>query len=258
MKTLLAEHKGTSEEEKMIVTGYVHDSEKYLPNDIFYNIPDVIMFIILTYFHDPEKWDPEKCDKGIIINGDTVTNKQRLYKSVSMTKCVEPDTGIHEWKFKIIHMEYGWQVIGIWKSDNEFGKIYTNGYGYIVNSRAISDPEEHGSRRGQYGAICKDGDIVEMILDTNGTSNFTLSYRVNEKHLGIAYNDVQNTKYKAGITMCHASSKYTFLSYPTLLDTFMGISVGNRFSNMALTGTQLHRTGTFNVFNTDSNAMYIS
>ena len=101
-------------------------------------------------------------------------------------------------------------TLGIMKSDKKFAKVYKDGYAYIMNYGKLADRENFGSYGSDYGAICADGDIIEMILDMN---KMTLSYKVNDKEYGVAFHNIDNTKYKAGLTMCHKTSKYEFISY---------------------------------------------
>ena len=54
-----------------------------------------------------------------------------------------------------------------------------------------------------YGEKCKDGDIIKMTLNMN---ELTLSYQVNDKDLGNAYENIENTAYRAAVTMERDSS----------------------------------------------------
>ena len=70
------------------------------------------------------------------------------YSSASMKKCIEPKSGIHSWTFRIDNKNSSWHVLGIWKLDKEFEKVYKHGYGYVLSEGYLANPNKYGSFEG--------------------------------------------------------------------------------------------------------------
>ena len=62
---LFGESWDIGDEERFTVTAYVHNVEVF-PDEPFYNIPDLILFICVACYR-PEGWDAELCDKKLKI-----------------------------------------------------------------------------------------------------------------------------------------------------------------------------------------------
>lgn len=217
MASFLENHRDIGDEERVTVTAYVHNVEKLFPDEPFYNIPDLILFICMAYYYDPEGWDPKLCDEKIKIEKDTITvlrcSPNHWYSSISMKKYIEPKSGIHTWTFRIDNKNSSWHVLGIWKLDKEFERVYKHGYGYVLSEGFLANPNKYGSFGRQYGIHCKNNDVIEMIVDMD---KLCISYKVNDQELGIAFKDIEETKYKAGLTTCYENTQFTFLSYTNL------------------------------------------
>ncbi len=124
--------------------------------------------------------------------------------------------GIHTWKFKAVKITCSWTLIGIWKTNSGtppinsyFTNVNNNGYAYVINSQHKTNPSKQGYCGPKYGVICKDGDVIEMTLDFN---TLCLSYRVNGSDYGKAF-DVDNTTYKAAITLFSKGDSISLISY---------------------------------------------
>ena len=52
-----------------------------------------------------------------------------------------------------------------------------------------------------------------MILDLN---NYTLSYTLNGENQGIAFKNIEQTEYRAAVTLYAANDKISLLSFETL------------------------------------------
>ena len=165
------------------------------------------------------------CEEKLKIEGDSIIvmdcTPGRWYSSISMTKWIRPSTGIHAWKFKVDNIKSSWHVIGIWKCDKKFTDVYENGYGYIISAGYLTNPRDYGNLGKGYGTVvrddwverrykCKNGDLIEMIVDMDKLS---ISYKVNDKDFGVAFEEIDETEYRAGITTCYRDSRYTFISY---------------------------------------------
>ena len=210
MDAFLKEYGDVSAEERVIVMGYIRNEQNILPEGIFYIIPKLVIFLCMAYYHEPEQWDADSCDDGIYIDDNVVSNKIESYKSIAMKKIVE--YGEHEWSFEVNYMSHGWQILGVWKCEqfNLKQGVDEVGYGFIMNNGMKTNPVSRGHYGGLYGVEVNNGDIVTMKLDLE---KYELSYEVNGKYYGIAFGDIEPTKYRAALTMCHQNSKFTFLSY---------------------------------------------
>ena len=73
-----------------------------------------------------------------------------------------------------------------------------------------TNPRSPGNCGSKYGVRCKNGDIIEMILNLN---TLCLSYKINEKNYGTAFKNIENTSYRAAITFFVNGEKVTLISY---------------------------------------------
>ena len=70
---------------------------------------------------------------------------------------------------------------------------YLWGYAFDFSNGVLIHETGRYSNGPQYGSICKEGDVIEMILDLY---SFTLRYKINDKDLGIAFEDIEDTQYR--------------------------------------------------------------
>ena len=85
-----------------LVNGFVRNAQELLPsNAIHYNIPELIVHIVLMFYHIKECWDETICGEHFVIDGDVIFNasQNQRYKTAFLTKIVS--SGIHHWKFKV-------------------------------------------------------------------------------------------------------------------------------------------------------------
>ena len=76
-------------------------------------------------------------------------------------------------------------------------------YSYIYDDGKLPEKEKCGWDGPDWGVKCENGDIIKMTLNMN---DLTLSYQVNDKDLGKAYENIENTAYRAAVTMEQNSS----------------------------------------------------
>ena len=130
--------------------------------------------------------------------------------------------GVHKWKFKVINLKQDigdgsdWtSCIGIYKlpsstdvndnidlpKDNHF--LWENkmmsGYGFCAHSGKIKvyDGINDYCVSSDYGVECKNGDIIEMIVDMN---KLEMKYVINGIDFGTAF-DIQCAKYRAAVNL---------------------------------------------------------
>ena len=213
--------KRIDERDKFVVSGFVREIENVLPNNNpFYNVTDLIIYLILAFYYEFDEWDPLFKSNHIKIDGNVVINTfGRKYATVFLKNiCKSPNK--YHWKFKIKKYDgqhKGWNnLIGIWKINTKppalndgqhFTSIQHGGYAFISSYAKISDASVAGcyvrngnySDRTNYGKRCVEGDIIEMYLDLK---KFELSYSINQKDYGVAFN-VKNTEYRAAVMIDH-------------------------------------------------------
>ena len=98
-----------------------------------------------------------------------------------------------------------WELIfGVWKTKASpqpviddcftFTGEGPNAYGYAFNAAYGHKLTSNGgnSAGGEYGRACKEGDIVEIVLDLY---EFTFGIRINDKDYGVMH-QVENTEYR--------------------------------------------------------------
>ena len=84
-------------------------------------------------------------------------------------------------------------------------------YGYVFNKGFLIDSAS-GVNGKSYGKKCVTGDIIEMILNCT-SKKWTLSYKINNKSQGIAYTNIEKTKYRVAIIIGEKGQHLRFLKY---------------------------------------------
>ena len=210
---------------KDTINGYLRRLQSLLPLNTIYhtNTPALISCWCLLYFHVNESFDKEKVDEYCTLSGDNkiVTKvKKNLFESNAtfLTNIVE--SGVHKWTFKLVRVYRLALVIGVWKDKkwNKYGKnsLILDGssrhraYGYMVTHKLLI-PGEDSNRILEWAEHkCKSGDILEMCLDLHRRE---LSYSVNDMSLGIAYQDIEQTSYRAAVSLWDRGDCVELLAY---------------------------------------------
>ena len=202
---------------KDCVNGYIKNCQKLLPEDnVYYTIPTLVIHWILLYFHIGDQFDPANCAKGyelcyenntiVALNYNTEGNKGAVYLKNIARK------GIHKWTFKLlkVNSDDWFDSIGVWKvkypikiTDRVEAFSNRQGFGWIVNWKWSVYTNKS----------CVTCDIVEMILDLN---KLELRYKVNGNELDAAFTDIEQTDYKAVISMNWTGDSIQFVSYQCL------------------------------------------
>ena len=85
-----------------VVHGYIHNAQHLFPIDNpYYNIPELIIQIVLIFYHIKECWDKKWCDQYFKIDGCMISKKKSVdgYITAFLTQTIS--SGVHYWKFKI-------------------------------------------------------------------------------------------------------------------------------------------------------------
>ena len=162
-----------------------------------------------------DSWDEHFKANYLEIDDKSIINTADGYEYGSAyLKRVVYD-GIHKWKFRIDKYRSGWQLIGVFKTkynaitQTYFERNQNQSYGFVLNNGWLSDPQTNGGKLKDYGVKCVDGDIVEMTLNM---IDLCLSFKINDIDYGKAF-DVEQTSYKAAVTLRNKDTKFTLLSY---------------------------------------------
>ena len=84
---------------------------------------------------------------------------------------------------------------------------YGKGYGFDPVGAILTNREGHTDDTLKYGVKCKNGTIIEMILNLN---ELTLSYKIDGKSYGKAF-DVEKHGYRAAVYMMEINDSITLL-----------------------------------------------
>ena len=146
--------------------------------------------------------------------------------SAYLKKIVAPGSGVHCWKFSFVRVDedYYTFTLGIWKMNHpidaqhairsDYYRNKADGWMCVDESDEINLTKGDGSSCKDYGqTTCKQGDIVEMILDLD---QFTLRYIRNGIDLGIAFKNIEATKYVAAVSMYRRGDAIQLLSYQAM------------------------------------------
>ena len=204
MEAFLKQIKFIEQTTRSLVNGFVYESQSLLPKDNHYFIiPSLVIYTILYYFYDPERFD--QCDQGIKLNDERTIATQTLpmgeYKTVYGTKLIPPNIkGIYEWKFKAFNVPRSdYHLIGIHSFTNYKKLIHddcSEGHNHKTEKGssshfwAATDGGYKYSVKGYEPFLeCKwkHGDTITMILNT---AQSTLSFGRNNKDSIIAFKDI--------------------------------------------------------------------
>merc|ERR1712228_772777 len=196
----------------------------YMRNSVFQNMPMELKKLCLLYYSFGTEWDKDLhgASMEIVDNGKCVKMIEKNWGSAYLTG--EYCEGIHHWKFKIEHgpYQYAYFLIGIWKpKSTKYGtpilnKYFTqrkhNGYAFDIKEPKLTNPARPGGGGPKYAVRCHQNDVIEMYLDFN---TLMLTFSVNGTYYPNGQK-IENTEYKAAITMHGTYDKIRFISYDNL------------------------------------------
>ena len=206
---------------KDTINGYLRRIQQLLGADTIYHdsIPSLVSYWCLLFYYIKECFDAAKSDPNSSYSKDNtlaIKSSRGSQGCIFLTQVV--NQGVHKWKFKLVSIQNYAVTIGVWKGDktDNTHRISADGfsqgrcYAYIVN-HCICTPGDGEVRRYEYGKKnCKSGDEVEMVLDLNKRE---LSYSVNDKALGIAFKNIQQTSYRAVLSIWKTGDAVELISY---------------------------------------------
>ena len=198
--------KKADKKSRQLIFGFVREAQELLPDDTYYNIPELISHICLVYYFLMDFFDPKLMHKSIEYaeegNKYCVVKNDSEWRSAYLSNVVS--SGKHRWQFKI--EGNGCPEIGIaheevTEYDLKYKICFTQegtGYSYITADAQLTNDEGNVDRHSEYGKKCGKGDVIDMFVDFNAN---TISYHVNGKDYGIAFKNIKPGKYRAATTM---------------------------------------------------------
>ena len=203
-----------------IVFGFCRKVEALLHsmyyNDPFYNIPDLVISLILHYFFIADHFDligPSSSvsdDKYSIMRGECDGWADTCYGHTIIPSTTR--NMIYKWYLKIISLPQNHTMIGIASEPFPDYAIYlsSKGYHYFCWSH---DGKVSSQSTGwkQYGSRFTKGDNICVILEFNDGKDATLSYDINDKSQGIAFHVqiAEDIDYRLAISLCGHGAKIT-------------------------------------------------
>ena len=232
---LIQKLKRIHQRDERLISGYVRLNALMI-------IPYGIIQICIAYFIHLEEWDINNKGKFLEISGmhneiceciNPTTTASNNYQSVLGINKI--DSGKHHWKFKITKLDeifaYCRILIGVIKinkiNEEQLKTIIDSyischdhyfGVGTNVSCKSIDialiNPDQTGNFMDiDYGIKDKPikvGDIIDMYLDLD---NLKMSFGVNGVNYGSAYDNMEKTEYKMGITLSRIGTAIELLSY---------------------------------------------
>ena len=165
-------------------------------------------------------------DTWIMSSDNIICTNQEITVKDKLKCCAYGETtvgaGRAEWDLRIDFESFGGICIGLWchnlKNKNNLQELpldehfayEPNGYGYTNKTGTLT----HDGERKRYGLRYKHGDILTMRLDLMSRE---LSYKINGKDQGIAYDNLPKGAYRLSIKLQFAEQKVSILRFWTSL-----------------------------------------
>ena len=216
----LEDVKNIDQKTKDAIYGYIKQVQALFPSDnIYYTIPELVIYWCLLYYNQPERFDPKNCSHKFTLTEDNTVATQSDAGSMLLLLTNRHKTGIHEWKFKLVNKNHSTKIIGIFKTKYD-ADLATNlrevgkgkAYGWNLCTKQLTEGERY-LEEPRYGEVCDNGDVITMILDLEALQ---LKYIVNGKDFGVAFDKIEATEYKATVSGYGERTVYKLLSYKRL------------------------------------------
>lgn len=174
---------------ELIIYGFIRI---HFPN--YNSIPKELQELcLLMYLVVMDEWDAEKAHANVSIDAtdNTATYPGTTGWKQAVGSMIIKTGEIRTWKIKIT--EKSNLLVGIAPSTQVSGFFVENADSFAIHSQdgsKISRDEARGGKR--YSQRLKQMDIVSITLDLTDDENGTLSYKINDKDFGIAFEKLRN------------------------------------------------------------------
>ena len=190
------------------------------------NMPTIIVDIITIFSHLWFQWDLDRKSHKLTASNNSLkvwfnqvsrtgfTPTANIYSSTIMDKNLI-------YIIKIQTFNFVCSIFGIVEAkhfanseiikNNSFGHHVSNAFGY---GGTMGYKYKYNNIYEKYGPILKHNDIIEMIFDK---INGTLSYKINNKYIGIAWKDIDiDLNYKFGGYMYSKKESFQIIDFYTM------------------------------------------
>ena len=205
-----------------IIFGFCREMEHVLHcehgNDPFYNIPELVAYMILSYFFINEYFDIIGPDCTVSEDKYSIMkNKENSWNDTCYGHTLIPSTiknTVCKWHLKIDSVTTG-ATIGISSKAIPDKPLWKNccadGYHYCLWNNGLTGSSQSGGIWKTYRGSFRTGDVICVILEFNDGSNATLSYELNGENQGIADNIYigRIVDYRLAISLCGSKEKVT-------------------------------------------------
>ena len=228
MSTLFAKLKGVDRETNHLVYGYCREAHRLFVDDSpYFSVQPLVVQTVMAHFWIPHRWEEQFVDtflKRCVIDGALVKrdcaegDANRAEQITVFVDTVMRAGHICRFKFKVNRIgereeDFFDLAIGIINNDKVLdvsqrqelidGFYVSDGFGFIASKALWST-----NPTSQYGKICEDGDIVEMIVDLK---KHTLRYEINGKDYGVMHKDIIPCNYRAAVYLYGAGTAVELL-----------------------------------------------
>ena len=207
MSSLCFDANGNRIQTDVLVSGYIRE----FTNECNSDIPsDIIKLCFLFWFIDVcDEWDKSLCHQLVDINGgcfklsDNIAFSDKIYCCTAFgTHTV--DHGIFVWRMKF-KTNMTWICIGVIPDksdllkeeqiDNAYGRFSAKGGCFLLNMNGVI---YHGGIDKYCDVFTAKDTVIEMTLDMD---KHTISYKVNGTDCGIAYDKLNEKRYRLAVTI---------------------------------------------------------
>ena len=220
MASKLRDLKDVGGDTENLVFGFCRKIFDILPSDnVYYSIQDTIINICIAFYWIRYKWWQDFIDGDKFKFEDNIAIKLNLsHGHIFLDNIMSSD--IYKYSFRIIgnnSLRLVDGIIGI-VSDNVssyYAKQHGWGKPFILEDTAYAFATSKAIKSGcgswsmgLYGKICKDGDIVTMIVDL---VDMKLIYEINGDNQGIAYYNIKPGIYRTCVYLYSPHSQIELL-----------------------------------------------
>ena len=162
-----------------------------------------------------DSWDPLYHGASVSIEGTVITmkKKQSGYESAFLSNTATE--GRHHWRFRLeashksVTTKSGPRIFGVWRMDHEDNVDINQMVNTHFTNNELVDPNSNQAHGKGFGDKCKEGDVVEMVLDLE---EGRLHYMLNGEEYGKPV-VVATAHYKAAVSFYHKDDRIKLLEY---------------------------------------------
>ena len=185
----------------------------YLKENTSYTIPTEIIELMFTFYFISHAWSERYSSTTMDIFENQDGHSMLAVKGgmTAYSDNVVAIGAVHQWTIVMDSLNgvgayYGYppyigiikdndQILNHWKGQGNAFWFWHHGYQFCCGNKDI----RHSTMKKEYGQRCdKRGDVITVRLDL---INFTVSFTINSKDYGIAFEDIEQCSYRLALTM---------------------------------------------------------